>query len=143
MYILYILGGKKLRVYVYIISYRKRMLVKSSRSRIPTLVGKCKCMEPRCQVCDMLDTRKTYKFREKALPFNLKTVIVILATLTIYSCVTLEITSERHQRNYDLDLIIMKRAIIRDNSRGFPVAVHFNQPDHSLSNLRCVILRGD
>ena len=32
---------------------------------------------------------------------------------------------------------------IRDNSRGFPVAVHFNQPDHSLNNLRCVILRGD
>ena len=32
---------------------------------------------------------------------------------------------------------------IRDNSRGFPVAVHFNLPDHSLKNLRCVILRGD
>ena len=32
---------------------------------------------------------------------------------------------------------------IRDNCRGFPVAVHFNQPDHSLNNLRCVILRGD
>ena len=32
---------------------------------------------------------------------------------------------------------------IRDNSRGFPVAVHFNQPDHSLKNLSCVILRGD
>ena len=31
---------------------------------------------------------------------------------------------------------------IRDNSRGFPVAVHFNQPDNSLKNLRCVILRG-
>ena len=32
---------------------------------------------------------------------------------------------------------------IRDNSRGFPVAVHFNQSDHSLINLWCVILRGD
>ena len=32
---------------------------------------------------------------------------------------------------------------IRDNSRGFPVAVHFNLPDHSLKNLRCVILRGE
>ena len=32
---------------------------------------------------------------------------------------------------------------IRDNSRGFPVAVHFNQPDHSLKNVRCVNLRGD
>ena len=32
---------------------------------------------------------------------------------------------------------------IRDNSRGFPVAVYFNQPDHSLKNLRYVDLRGD
>ena len=32
---------------------------------------------------------------------------------------------------------------IGDNSRGFQVAVHFNQPDHSLNDLRCAILRGD
>ena len=32
---------------------------------------------------------------------------------------------------------------IRDNSRGFPVSVHFNQPDHLQKNLRCVILRGE
>ena len=31
---------------------------------------------------------------------------------------------------------------IGENSRGFPVAVHFNQPDHSHRNWRCVILRG-
>ena len=31
----------------------------------------------------------------------------------------------------------------RDNSRGFPVACHFNRPDHSLRNLRCVVLIGD
>ena len=27
--------------------------------------------------------------------------------------------------------------------QDFPVAVHFNLPDHSLKNLRCFILRGD
>ena len=32
---------------------------------------------------------------------------------------------------------------IRDNSRGFPVAVHFNQSDHSPKSLGCVILRRD
>ena len=26
---------------------------------------------------------------------------------------------------------------------GFPMAVHFNLPDHSQKKLRCVILRGD
>ena len=35
------------------------------------------------------------------------------------------------------------RKSIREISRGFPVAVHFNQPDHSLIKLRCDILRGD
>ena len=57
----------------------------------------------------MLDTRKKYKFQEQALPFNLEITIVILVTLTTYSCVTnvtLDITSERHQTNYDLDLIV-------------------------------------
>ena len=29
---------------------------------------------------------------------------------------------------------------IRDNSRGFPVAEHFNLPNHSLLNLKCVLL---
>ena len=52
----------------------------------------------------MLDTRQNYIFREQALPLNLETTIVILVTLNFYSCVTnvtLEITSERHQTNYD------------------------------------------
>ena len=35
------------------------------------------------------------------------------------------------------------RKSIRDNSMDFPVAVHFNQPDHSLNNVGCVILRDD
>ena len=35
----------------------KRMLVKCIFSRIPTLVGNSKCMKPRCQVYDILDTQ--------------------------------------------------------------------------------------
>ena len=55
---------------------------------------------------------------------------------------TLEITSEGHKTNYDLDLIIIKRA--SETTAGvFLVPVHFNQSDHSPKNLRCVILRGD
>ena len=61
----------------------------------------------------MLDTREKNNLWEEVLPFNLETTIVILVTLSIYSCVanvTLEITSERRQTNYDLDLIFIKRA---------------------------------
>ena len=32
---------------------------------------------------------------------------------------------------------------IRDNNKGQPVARHFNKPDHSISCLECVILKGD
>ena len=81
-----------------------RMLVKSILFRIPTLVCSSKCMKPRHQVCDK--HTQNNKFRELALPFNLENTIVILETLSIYSCVanaTLEITSERHQAVDDLD----------------------------------------
>ena len=86
-----------------------------------------------------------FEFREQALPFNLETTTVILITLYIYSYVTnatVEITSERHQTNYDFDLIIIKRAS-ETTARVSPMAVHFNKPDHSLKNLKCVIFRGD
>ena len=58
----------------------------------------------------MSDTRKKYKFLEQAIPFNLKTTIVILIALSIYPCVTnvsLEVTPERHQTNNDLHVIIL------------------------------------
>ena len=88
------------------------------------------CMKPRCQVCDMLDTRKKLQFPEQALPLNLEITIMSLIALSIYSCVT---------GNYILETSDKLRFIpnnhkksIRDNSRGFPVAVHLNQPNNSL-----------
>ena len=120
----------------------RRMLVNCSLSRIPTLVGISKYMKPRCHVCDMLDTRKKYKFRVQVLPFHLETTIVILVTLSIYSCVA-NVTG-----NYIGETLNKLRfrlnnhkKSIRDNSRAFPEAVHFNQPDHSLKSLTCDILR--
>ena len=89
------------------------MLVNFNLSRIPTLVGNSRCMKQHFHVCEMLDIRKNYKFREQALPINLETTIVILITLSIYPCVTkltLEITTERHQTNNDVYLMIIKRA---------------------------------
>ena len=98
-----------------------------------------------CRYCSSSNTKRLfYKFREQVLPFYLKITIVILVTLSICSFVT-NVTGNyigetsnrlRFRLNYH-------KKIIRDNSRGFPVAVHFSQPDHSLKNLRCVILRGD
>ena len=32
---------------------------------------------------------------------------------------------------------------IRDNHKGLPVVVHYNQADHSINDLSCVILNGN
>ena len=40
----------------------RHILAKSNLFRIPILVGSSKCMKPRCQVCDILDTRKKIQF---------------------------------------------------------------------------------
>ena len=62
----------------------------------------------------MLDTRNKLQISgTSSTKLYLETTIVNLVTLSIYSCVTnvtLEITSEKHQTDYDLDLIIIKRA---------------------------------
>ena len=69
---------------------------------------------------------------------------MILVTLSIYSCVTNVTGNYIGETSNRLRLRLNNhKNIIRDNSRGFQVAVHFNQRDHSLKNLRCVILRGD
>ena len=85
-----------------------------------------------------------YKFRERVLPFYLETTIVIHVTLYIYSCVANVTGNYIGETSNRLRLRLNNhKKSIRDNSRGFPVAVHFNLPYHSLKNLRCVILRRD
>ena len=123
----------------------KRMLVKFNLSRIPTLVGNSKCMKPRCQACDILDTRNKLqipRISSTIQPGN-------------YNCDSCNIVYLLMCNRYDSGNYIGEtssrlrfrlnnhKKSIRDNSRGFPVAVHFNQSDHSLKILRCVILRGD
>ena len=69
---------------------------------------------------------------------------MIPVTLSIYSCVANVTGNYIGETSNRLRLRLNNhKKSIRDNSRGFPVAVHFNQPDHLLKNLRCVILRGD
>ena len=123
----------------------KRMLVKCNRSRIPTLVGNSKCMKPCCQVCDMLDTGTKLQ-----IPGRSSTIQPGNHNCDSYNIVYLLMCDKCDSENYiretsnklRLRLNNHKKSI-RDNSRGLPVAVYFNKPDHSLRNLRCVILRGD
>ena len=123
----------------------KRMLVKSNLSRISTLIGNSKYMKPRCQVYDILDTRNKLQ-----IPGTSSTILPGNYNCDSCNIVYLLMCSKCDSGNYigetsnrlRLRLNNHKKSI-RDNSRCFPEAVHFNQPDHSLMNLRCVILRGD
>ena len=151
----------------------KRMLVKSNLSRIPTLVGNSKCMKLRCQVCDILDTRNKLQIPGTSSTIQcMKLRCQVCDILDTRNKLQIPGTSYTIQcGNYNCDscdivylLMCSKcdsgnnigetsnrlrirlnnhKKSIRDNSRGFPVAVHFNQPDHSPKNLRCVIIRGD
>ena len=123
----------------------KRMLLKSNLSRIPTLVGNSKCMKPRCLVCDMMDTRKKLQIpgtsstiQPESYNCDSCNIVYLLMCDKFDSVNYIGETSNRLR----LRLNNHKKSI-RDKSRGFPVAVHFNLPDHSLKNVRCVILRGD
>ena len=127
------------------LSNHKRMLIKSNLSRIATLVGSSKCMKTRCKVCDMIDTRKKLQIpgtSSTIQPENYNcdscSIVYLLMCDKCDSGNDIGDTSNRLR----LRLNNHKKSI-RDISRGFPEAVHFSQLDHSLKNLRCVIVRGD
>ena len=103
------------------------------------------CMKPRCQVCDILDTRNKLQ-----IPGTSSTILPGNYNCDSCNIVYLLMCSKCDSGNYigETSNILWLRLnnhkkSIRDNSRVFPVSVHFNLPDHSLKNLRCVILRGD
>ena len=121
------------------------MLIRSNLSTIPTLVVNSKCMKTRCQACDLLDTRKKLQIpgtSSTIQPDNYNcdscNIVYLLMCSKCDSENNIGETSNRiglrlnnHEKN------------IGNQGRGFLVAVHFNLPDHSFKNLRCVILRGD
>ena len=91
----------------------KRMLLKSNLSRIPTLVGNSKWMNPRCQVCDILDTRNNLQIPGTSSTiehgrYNCDSCNIVY--LLMCSKCDSGYSSERHQTDYDLNLIIIKRS---------------------------------
>ena len=90
-----------------------RILVKSNLSKIPRLVCNNKCMKPRCQVCDILDTRNKLQIPGTSSiiqPGNYNCDSCNIVYWLMCSNVTLEITSEWQLTDYDLDWIIIKWA---------------------------------
>ena len=103
-----------------------------------------KCMKSRCQLCNIIDTRPSLKIpgtniteRPGNYYCNSSNVIYLIKCKKCDSgnCIDETYTFLRLRMNNH-------KKSIRDNNKGLPVARHFNQPDHSICDLECVILKG-
>ena len=112
----------------------RRMLVRSTISRIPTLVGNSKCLKRRSQVCAMLDTQNKLQIPGtsstiKSGNYNCDSCNIVYLLM----CDKCDSGNYIGQTSNKLRFRLNNHEkSIRDNSRGFPMAVHFNQPDYSL-----------
>ena len=107
--------------------------------------GNEKCNKPRCLVCKHIDTApnivhnatgtvlKPGKFNcdSDNVVYMLNCTLCPLATYIGETSTSFRLRFNNHKHS------------IRRNSTGFPVAEHFNLPNHSLSHLKCSILFGN
>ena len=123
----------------------RNILIRSNFPHTVTSTGNKKCEKLRCQICNIITT---------------DTVINIPGTSHIYhpgnyncdssNIVYLLMCNKCNYGNYvgetstkfRLRMNNHKKSI-RDNHKGLPIAVHFNQADHSINDLSCVILSGN
>ena len=139
------IGVLSFSLYLYIYIYIRNILIRSNFPHTVTSTCNKKCEKPRCQICNIITT---------------DTVINIPGTSHIYhpgnyncdssNIVYLLMCNKCNYGNYVgetstkfcLQMNNHKKSI-RDNHKGLPVAVHYNQADHSINDLSCVILSGN
>ena len=123
----------------------KQMLVKTRISTTQPSTGINKYMKSRCQICNIVDIRPSLKIpgtnitvRPGNYYCNSSNVIYLIkckkCDLGNYIGETftfIRLRMNNHKKS------------IRDINKGQPVAKHFNNPDHSICDLECVILKGD
>ena len=122
-----------------------QMLVKTRISTTPTITGSKKCMKSRCQDCNIIDTRPcmqmpgtgiavrpgNYYCNSSNVNYLAKCKKCDLGNYMDETSTILRLRMNNHNRS------------IRDDNNGLPVARHFHKTDHSISDLECVILKGD
>ena len=123
----------------------RQMLVKTRISTTPTITGNKKCMKSRCQICNIIDSRPRLK-----IPGTYKTVRpgnnYCYSSNVIYLIKCKKCASGNYIGETSTFIRLRMnnhKKSIRDYNKGLPVARHFNKPDHSISDLECVILNGD
>ena len=104
--------------------------------------GNVKCMKPRCKICKIINTESPFQppgtnFTIKAPPLSCDTpnVVYLLYCTICNSGNYVGETSTAFRLRFN-----NHTKSIRDNARGFPVAEHFNSPNHTTSNLPCILV---
>ena len=123
----------------------RQMLVKTIISTTLTFTGKKKSMKSRCQICNIIDTRPSFTIpgtniavRPSNYYCNSSNVIYLI------KCKKCDLGNYIGETSTFLRLRVYNhKKSIRDNTKGLPVARHFNKPDYSICYLECVIFKGD
>ena len=124
----------------------RQFLVRSKLNATSTTIqGNIQCGKARCRVCDHMITDTEIilspsgcKLRPGS--FNCDTCNVVYL-ITCSLCPNIQYigqTSTSFRLRFN-----NHKSSIRLNRSGFPVAEHFNLPDHSLNNLKFAILQGN
>ena len=121
----------------------RRLLVSSELPKPPQTKGNKKCGKPRCQICKHLTTdsevklSKSYVIHPPNHTCDAKNVLysIICAKCPGVSYIGETCTKFRSRFNNHKSSITKKH-------KDFPVATHFNLPDHSISDIKVCIFGG-
>ena len=104
--------------------------------------GNRKCLKPRCQICNLINCEPNFQppgtnviIKPPMLTCDSPNVVYLLSCDRCnYGNYVGETSNPfRFRFNYH-------KKTIRDNSRGYPVAEHFNLPNHSINNIKCTLI---
>ena len=118
------------------------ILTSSSLPSKNKTTGNRKCLKPRCQVCNIINCEPNFQppgtnvvIKPPALTCDSPNVIYLLSCDRCPHGNYIGETSNpfRFRLNYH-------KKTIRDNTKGYPVAEHFNLPDHSIDDLKCTLI---
>ena len=123
----------------------RSILVGSNFPHTVTSTGNKMCENPRCQICNIITADTEITINGTSHIYNpgnyncdsTKVVYLLMCNKCNYGNYVGETSTKFRLRvnNY--------KKSIRDNHKGLPVAVHYNQTDHSINDLSCVILSGN
>ena len=122
-----------------------RSIVSRTKPRLNTPKGNQPCNKPRCQLCGLIDTSPSYIDPSSGITLSPGSFNCDSANVVYYFyCVKcpdatyVGETSDKFRLRFN-----NHKYSIRHNKTGFPVATHFNMPNHSISDLRFFILAGN